>query len=125
MTSTKRVMIIEDDLDMIELLSLILRRGGYEPIAAVGGQNGMRLLQQAGADLILLDLMMDDMNGWEVLRTIKAKETLRDIPVLIVSARHQLEDPQNTAQHAGMFTGYLVKPFIVNDLIAQIRESLE
>ncbi len=125
MASNKRVMIIEDDLDMIELLSLILRRGGYEPIAAVGGLNGVELLQQDGADLILLDLMMDDMNGWEVLRAIKADESLRDIPVLIVSARHQLEDPQSTAQHAGMFMGYLVKPFIVNDLITQIRESLE
>lgn len=124
MSQKKRVMIIEDELDMIDLLKLILKRGGYEPIPALGGREGLRLLEESGADLILLDLMMDDMSGWMVLETIKEDESLQNIPVLIVSARHQLEDPHQTSVHAHQFEGYLVKPFVVRDLLSQIDEAL-
>ena len=125
MEAKTRVLIIEDDADMIELLSVILRRGGYEPVAALGGQEGLQQLQEDGIDVILLDLMMDDISGWKVLEAIKADEALRRIPVLIVSARHYLEDPLQTEAHAGQFEGYLVKPFVVHDLLDQVQEALE
>ena len=125
MIEKPKVMIIEDDPDMIDLLSIILRRGGYEPVAALGGQEGLRILREGGADLILLDLMMDDMSGWRVLELVKEDESLRNIPVLIVSARHYLEDPDNTAAHEGQFEGYLVKPFVVRDLLTKVVEALE
>jgi CheY-like chemotaxis protein len=124
MTQKPRVMIIEDDPDMIQLLSVILRRGGYDPVEALGGQEGLRLLREDGADLILLDLMMDDINGWRVLDNVKADDHLRQIPVLIISARHHLEDPEQTAAHAGLFEGYLVKPFVVRDLLVKIVEAM-
>ena len=125
MTEKPRVLVIEDDPDMIDLLNVILRRGGYQPVSALGGQEGLRVLREEGADLILLDLMMDDINGWRVLELVKQDESLRSIPVLIVSARHFLEDPDQTAAHAGLFEGYLVKPFIVRDLLTKIVEALE
>ncbi len=125
MVGKRRVMIIEDDPDMIELLSLILKHGGYEPIPALGGREGLRLMRESGADLILLDLMMDDISGWDVLETLKADERLRKVPVIIVSARHQLEDIRQTAAHAAFFEGYLVKPFLVRDLLVQIQEAFQ
>ncbi|MFN2185276.1 MAG: response regulator [Anaerolineae bacterium] len=125
MTHKPRVMIIEDDPDMIDLLTVILKRGGFEPVSGLGGQEGLRVLREQGADLILLDLMMDDMSGWHVLELVKQDETLRMIPVLIVSARHFLEDPYQTEAHAGLFEGYLVKPFVVKDLLSKIVEALE
>ena len=121
----RRVMIIEDDADMIELLSVILRRGGYDPIAALGGLEGLQLLREDGCDLILLDLMMEDLSGWKVLEAVKADDEMRQIPVLIISARHHLEDPEQTTAHAGLFEGYLVKPFVVRDLLTKIEEALE
>ncbi len=124
MEPKRTVLIIEDDRDMIELLSIALRRGGYQPMAALGGREGLRLLREQPADLILLDLMMSDMNGWRVLEVIKADKTLSAIPVLIVSARHYLEDMQ-TESHEGLYEGYLVKPFVVQDLLSQIREALQ
>lgn len=124
MALKRRIMIIEDDPDMIELLSLILKRGGYEPIPALGGQEGLRLLPETEVDLILLDLMMEDMSGWAVLETIKGDDSLRTVPVIIVSARHHLEDPAQTSAHAGQFEGYLVKPFIVRDLLTEIQEAM-
>lgn len=125
MTRKPRVMIIEDDPDMIDLLTVILKRGGFEPLAGLGGQEGLRILRQQRADLILLDLMMDDMSGWRVLELVKQDKDLRMIPVLIVSARHFMEDPDQTAAHADLFEGYLVKPFIVRDLLTKIVEALE
>ena len=125
MTQKPRVMIIEDDPDMIDLLSVILRRGWYEPVPALGGQAGLRNLREQGADLILLDLMMEDLNGWKVLETVKTDDVLQQIPVLIISARHHLEDPEATAAHEGLFEGYLVKPFVVRDLLTAILEALE
>ena len=125
MVQEKQVMIIEDDPDMIELLSLVLRRGGYTPVPAQGGKEGLRLLQEMTPRLILLDLMMEDMNGWVVLEAIKEDDALRHIPVLIVSARHQLEDVVQTAAHRHQFEGYVVKPFVVRDLLAQIQEVME
>jgi len=125
MSKKPRVMIVEDDPDMIDLLSLVLRRGGYDPVSALGGKQGLAKLQEEGADLILLDLMMEDISGWAVLDAVKKDEHLRHIPVLIVSARHQLEDPQTTAAHADLYEGYLVKPFIVRDLLTQIVEALK
>jgi CheY-like chemotaxis protein len=125
MTVKQRVLIIEDDADMIELLGVILRRGNYEPVSALGGEEGLRTLREGKADLILLDLMMEDMSGWKVLEQIKADEDLARIPVLIVSARHYLEDPIQTEAHADHFEGYLVKPFVVRDLLQQIEEALE
>ena len=123
-TGKRRIMIIEDDPDMIELLSLIVRRGGYEPIAALGGQEGLRRLKEMGADLILLDLMMGDMSGWLVLQAVKSDDALQHIPVLIVSAKHQMEDPGQAEAFRHLFEGYLVKPFVVQDLMSQIVEAL-
>ena len=126
MTHKQRVMIIEDDLDTIELLRVILDLRGYEPIPALGGKTGLRLLKEQGpVDLILLDLMMDDIDGWTVLRTVKADAQYADIPVIILSVRHQLEDLSKTKAHAGMYAGYVVKPFNVRELMATIEEILQ
>jgi DNA-binding response OmpR family regulator len=124
MEPKKTVLIIEDDRDMIDLLSIVLRRGGYRPVAALGGKEGLRLLREQPVDLVLLDLMMGDMNGWQVLEVIKADKSLSAIPVLIVSARHYLEDLQ-VDTHESLYEGYLVKPFVVRDLLTQIREVLQ
>lgn len=125
MSNNARVMIIEDDPDMIELLSLVLKRGNYTPLAAKGGHQGLQMLRESPVDLILLDLMMDDMSGWVVLDVIKSDDQLRDIPVFILSARHHLEDPVLTESHARQFEAYLVKPFVVRDLLTQIQEVLK
>ncbi len=125
MTKKQRVMIIEDDLDTIELLKVILELRGYEPIPAVGGKEGLRRLRQEGpVDLILLDLMMDDMDGWTVLQHVKSDGRFCDVPVVILSVRHHLEDLSKTKAYADMYAGYMVKPFNVRELMAKIEEIL-
>jgi DNA-binding response OmpR family regulator len=124
MTSKKRVMIIEDDPDTIELLGVILELRGYEPIPAYGGQAGLKKLEDGPVDLILLDLMMDDIDGWTVLGIIKADEELKEIPVIILSVKHQLEDLGRAKAHEGQFVGYMVKPFNMRALLAKIADVL-
>jgi DNA-binding response OmpR family regulator len=124
MSQKIRIMVIEDDPKTIELHGFLLKQGGYEPLLAQGGLEGLRLLRENSVDLILLDLLLDDVDGWTVLRTLKADDRWQAIPVLIVSARHPFEDPGQTMAHAELFENYLVKPFIVHDLLMQIESAL-
>jgi DNA-binding response OmpR family regulator len=121
----RRVLIVEDDLDTIHLLEQIVMRAGYEPVLARGGEEGLRLLREEGADLILLDLVMRGVDGWMLLETVKAESCLSPIPVIIVSARHPREDPTRTSTHADMFEDYLTKPFEVDELVARLQELLQ
>ena len=118
-------MIIEDDPDTIQLLQVVLKTGGYQPIPALGGKAGLQLLASSSADLILLDLMMDDVDGWTLLETLKQDPALADIPVIILSVKNPLEDPRRIKSHAGMFADYVVKPFNVRDLLARVRRTLD
>lgn len=117
-------MIIEDDPDTIELLKVVLRTGGYDSIPALGGKASLRLLADSLADLILLDLMMDDVDGWTVLETLHEDPRLSQIPVIILSVKNPLEDPPRIQSHAGMFADYVVKPFNVRDLLDRIDRAL-
>jgi len=125
MAPKNRILIIEDDPDTIELLRVILELRGYKPIPALGGKAGLRFLEEQRADLILLDLMMDDIDGWTVLGKIKADEHISDIPVIILSVKHQLEDLRRAKAHAGQYADYVVKPFNVRALLETIRNVLE
>jgi CheY-like chemotaxis protein len=124
-TGKPRILIIDDDPRAIDLITFLLRDGGYETLSAVGGTEGLRLLKETEIDLVILDLVMDDMDGWAVLRAIRADEGLRTLPIVIISARHPLEYPRETSTHADQYEGYLVKPFIVHDLVVKIAEVLQ
>lgn len=122
----KRILMIEDDREMVTLGKLILEREGYEVLVAYGGAEGLELLRQEDGkiDLLLLDIMMIGMDGWQVLTEVKGDERLRDIPVIMLTARHYLEDEDETATYADKFEHYVVKPFVVRDLLAKIAEVL-
>jgi CheY-like chemotaxis protein len=76
-------------------------------------------------DLLLLDIMMVGMDGWQVLTKVKADRKLRHIPVIMLTARHYLEDEEETASYSDKFEHYVVKPFVVRDLLAKIAEVVD
>ncbi|MDD3826173.1 MAG: response regulator [Anaerolineae bacterium] len=84
--SGAKILCIEDDPDMIEYIKLILGRAGYTVIGADGGVEGLDAMRREKPDLILLDLMMPDMDGAEVLLRKKQEPTIRDIPVIALTA---------------------------------------
>lgn len=121
----KRILVIEDDPEMVSLARLFLERAGYEVLSALEGETGLEVLRTEPVDLILLDIMMAGMDGWDVLRAVRANEQWRDMPVIMLSARHYLEDEKETSAYAEMFTDYVVKPFAVRDLVDKIGSALK
>jgi two-component system, OmpR family, response regulator VicR len=120
----KRVLCIEDHPEMIELIRLILGREGFEVDGALGGREGLKAIQENPPDLILLDLMMPDVDGWEVYRQIKADEDLRRIPVIAVTAKAQSIDRVLGLHIAGM-DDFITKPFGPKELTASVQRVLD
>lgn len=119
----KRVLCIEDHAEMIELMRLILGRQGFEVEGALGGREGLELMRENPPDLVLLDLMMPEMDGWEVYRQLKADEQLREIPVIAVTAKAQNIDRVLGLHIAGM-DDFITKPFGPKELIASVERVL-
>lgn len=122
-----RILMIDDDREMVTLGKLILEREGFEVLSAYSGAEGLQLLDKEGngVDLVLLDIMMIGMDGWQVLEAIKNNAQHADIPVIMLTARHYLEDESETDNYAHMFDGYVVKPFVVRELMAKINSLLD
>ena len=120
----KRILCIEDEAEMIELMRLILSRKGYQVSGAAGGQEGLEKVRDEMPDLVLLDLMMPDMGGWEVYQQMKADEKLKDIPVIIVTAK-----AQNIDKVLGLYIAkvddYIAKPFSPSELIDSVEHVLK
>jgi glucose-6-phosphate isomerase/CheY-like chemotaxis protein len=83
----QKVVAIEDEPEMIGLLTRILEQKGFELVGAVGGRRGLETIRREKPDLVLLDLMMPDMDGWEIYQQMKSDEELKDIPVIVVTAK--------------------------------------
>jgi len=120
---SKRILCIEDEPDMTELIRLILARHGYDFDSAAGGAEGLRKVRENHPDLILLDLMMPDMDGWEVYQQIKADEKTRHTPVIIVTAKAQKIDKVLGLQIAKV-DDYIAKPFSPAELLGSIQRIL-
>jgi DNA-binding response OmpR family regulator len=123
MSDAPHVLCIEDEPEMIELVRLILERKGYRVTGAVGGIEGLEILNTHKPDLILLDLMMPDIDGWEVYRQMKADPNLADIPVIVVTAKAQSID-KVLGLHIAKVEDYITKPFGPQELLASISRVL-
>ena len=120
----RTVVYIEDDLEMIDLVSLILNRKGYQVKGAQGGRNGLDMVIQDLPDLILLDLMMPGMDGWEVYQQIKANEKTRHIPVIIITAKAQDID-KVLGLHIAKVDAYICKPFRPQELLESVDRIIQ
>lgn len=119
----KKIVCIEDEAEMIDLIRLILGRRGYDVIGAPGGVEGIKKVKELLPDLVLLDLMMPDMDGWEVYQQMKADETTRKIPVIVVTAKAQNID-KVLGLHIAKVDDYITKPFSPAELLASVENTL-
>ena len=118
-----RVVYIEDEQEMIDLVRLILSRKGYEVLGANGGVDGLSMVRQVLPDLVLLDLMMPDMDGWEVYQQMKADKVTQDIPVIVITAKAQSID-KVLGLHIAKVNDYISKPFSPQELLESIEKVL-
>jgi DNA-binding response OmpR family regulator len=115
-----RILIIDDEPEMVRGLEDNLRFEGYQTLSATNGADGLDLALREGPDLVLLDIMMPRLSGWDVLRGLRAKE--RDLPVIMLTARGEEVD-----RVLGLELGaddYVTKPFSLRELLARVRAVL-
>jgi two-component system response regulator VicR len=119
----KHIICIEDEMEMIDLIRIILGRRAFEVTGANGGREGLRMVREKHPDLVLLDLMMPDMDGWEVYQQMKADEATRNIPVIVVTAKAQNID-KVLGLHIAKVDDYIAKPFSPQELLASVEKIL-
>ena len=121
--AVKRILCIEDEQEMIDLIRLILGRRGFDVKGATGGMEGLKMVRQDIPDLVLLDLMMPDLDGWEVYQQMKADDKTRGIPVIVVTAKAQNID-RVLGMHIAKVDDYITKPFSPQDLLNSVEKVL-
>jgi CheY-like chemotaxis protein len=119
----KKILIAEDERDIRDLIAFTLRYAGYEVLTANNGEEAVQMTQKELPDLVLTDVRMPKMTGYEACRLIKADATTQHIPVVFLSAKGQEAEVQN-----GMAAGadeYLLKPFAPDQLTRKVAEILD
>jgi DNA-binding response OmpR family regulator len=118
-----KILIAEDERDIRELVSFSLQFGGFTVVQAANGAEAVEYAQKEMPDLILMDVRMPKMTGYEACRLMKTMESVRDIPVVFLSAKGQESEIQT-----GMEVGaeeYILKPFAPDELVKQVQAVID
>lgn len=118
----ERILVVDDDREIIRLLRSYLEQAGYEVLTAANGEMALHLLRREHPDLLVLDLMLPDRDGWDVTRLIRADATLADTPIIMLTAR-----VDDTDKILGLELGaddYITKPFNPREVLARVRAML-
>ena len=117
-----RILVVEDDLNTRKLMQAVLSQHGYEPIPACDGVEALDILEKKHVDLILLDIMMPRMDGYELTEIIRGNDLFRDLPILMVTAKETPADKRK-----GFLIGtddYMVKPVDEDEMVLRIAALL-
>lgn len=120
----EKILVVDDDREMVELIELFLSNAGYQTLSAFSGEEALEKAFNEKPDLILLDIMMPKIDGWEVLRRIKNDPEAQKTPVAFITAR-----TQNIDKMIGLSVmkaaGYITKPFSKQELLTEVRRILD
>ena len=119
----KKILVVDDDIMNLKMAEIILRRKGYDSVKVNCGEECLEYLQNETVDLILLDVHMPGMDGFEVLRTLKQSETLKEIPVIFLTANNET-DTEIRGLKEGAYD-FITKPFVAEIMIQRIERILE
>jgi DNA-binding response OmpR family regulator len=119
----KKILVVDDEDDILHFLELVLREKGYDVATASGGHEALTKAQIERPNLILLDIMMPQMDGWEVLKLLRVDDGTADIPVAMLSARTEAKDRVQGLQEGAI--DYICKPFSLQELLAKIETIFE
>ena len=117
-------MVVDDEPDTVELVTLILESEGHKVMPAYGGREALEILKSAKPDLILLDIMMPDIDGWTVYESVRENDETKDIPVVMLTAKAQSIDKMIGLHVVGV-DEYITKPFGHRELIDGVKKHLK
>ena len=118
----KKILIVDDEEDIVNLVRMILEDAGYSVASVTDGRDVLKRVATDHFDLILLDIMMPFLSGWEVLEAMRSQEETRNIPIALLTAR---ASPQEDNQpHPTDYCDYITKPFEPDDLLRRIHQIL-
>ena len=123
MHGTKKILVAEDEPDIRELIGITLRYAGYEVVEATDGEDAVEKARRESPDLILLDVRMPNMDGYQACNVLKARDSTQGIPIIFLSARGQ-----ETEIKRGLELGaeeYILKPFAPDELYRRVGSILE
>lgn len=121
-TSTQRILVVDDDREIVRLVRAYLEQGGYQVIVAYDGEAALHILRHDRPNLLVLDLMLPDRDGWDITRQVRSDPNLAHIPIIMLTAR--VED---TDKIIGLELGaddYVTKPFNPREVVARVRSVL-
>ncbi len=119
----KKILLIEDEEELVTMMRMRLQASGYEMISASDGEEGLEKVQEGKPDLILLDIVMPKLDGWSLCRQLKSDAQAKDIPIIMVTASGN-KDLVEKCREAGA-DDLVVKPFDADDLLNKISECLK
>lgn len=119
-----RVVWIEDDPELLRLGQLVLTHKGYEVVTVNDSREGFGVVQREKPDIVILDLMMPDVDGWAIYNQIKATPGLKGTPVIVVTAKAQAAD-KAMALHLAKVDGYLTKPYEQSQLLDMLNQVIK
>ena len=115
----KKILVVDDEDDILQFLELVLTEKGYSVVTASGGHEALTRAQLERPDLVLLDIMMPQMDGWEVLKLLRIDDETARIPVAMLSARTEAKDRVQGLQEGAI--DYIGKPFSLQELLSKIE----
>ena len=117
---SKKVLIVDDEEDIVETIKFVLEAQGYDCLCAYDGESGLKKAKEKNPDLMVLDVMMPNINGFKISRLLKFDAKYKDIPIIMLTARSQKED-----KIIGEETGadiYMTKPFEIEELVNNVKQ---
>ncbi len=120
----KKIVVVEDDEDFVALVCMILVNGEAELIAATNGARGLEAIRQHHPDLIILDLMLPDMHGWEVYMRLRSEAETQETPVIILTSQGTRHD-RNFSLQVARVHDYLMKPCLPSQLRQSVASALK
>ncbi len=118
----RRVLVVDDDHEILDLTSAVLRDGGYAVSTAASGREGIAAARAERPDLILLDISMPRMDGWETLRVLRIDASTRSIPVAMFSVRYDVSEKIEALKRSA--DDYIVKPFSYDEMLERVGRLL-
>jgi DNA-binding response OmpR family regulator len=122
MPAKKKILVVDDSKTALMMQSMILKRESYEAVTAVDGEEGVAKALAEKPDLILLDVVMPKLNGFEVLKRLRAEAATRETPILLVTTRGETDNVE--AGYAAGCSDYVTKPIDGTELLAKIKHFL-